>query len=116
MYPKQVHTMLTLPDHWDSFNRTHLVESLLRQAYRIRRHRAVVRCLVWASFEIGFVARWRRTAPQLHLVEGPPLTWRIGDYRYVYLPRIDDACFCRLRQERPPAVITRRVRGRVGRF
>lgn len=81
--------MLKLPKSWMDYSSQHLARDLMTAAVS-RRRDAVARCLVFAAFDLGFLAKWSQSAPDLKLTEHPPFNWRIGDITYRYLRRIDD--------------------------
>jgi hypothetical protein len=81
--------MLMLPDNWKECSSQWLARWLVQKAMP-RRRDAIARCLIFAAFDLGFLAKWSYTAPHLTLKEQPRFTWRIGDFTYRYLRRIDD--------------------------
>jgi hypothetical protein len=59
--------------------------------------------MVRAALDLGMATRWRTSSPQLRIRESPQLTWRIGDYRYIYVPVIDDRAFDECVEQQFPA-------------
>lgn len=85
--------MLKLPPGWSTMLPCYAVLAALRQVKRSRFRIEVIRHLIWAAFDLGFITRWSRE--KLQIREFPRLIWRIGDHHYIFLPTINDGALSR---------------------
>jgi hypothetical protein len=82
--------MLQLPHNWQAWASGNAINAVIRQVKNQEQRTEVTRHLIRAAFDLGFMTRWSRTAPDLRIEESPRLTWSIGHFQYIYLPLIND--------------------------
>ena len=88
--------MLTLPPGWSSCSTRYVVEHLLRQADAVHQYFQAAHAMTRASLEFMLAGpRWTSKNEQKALIPHPR-GWRLNDWVFYVLPRVDDAALAEL--------------------
>lgn len=93
--------MLTLPPGWSSCSTRYVVEHLLRQADAVHQYFQAAHAMTRASLEFMLAGpRWTAHNEQEPLIPHPR-GWRLNDWVFYVLPRVDDAALAELADSTP---------------